>query len=225
MPKDVPSGANQTTTGYSLNEGENIIKIKGNFTCWNSKCNINVIQLQKDLTTCKAMCYGCSDLVFSATIPSTVTNTASMFQSSSISNSPAIPDGVLDTSEMFRGSLLVTAPTVPNSVKACSSMYESCDRLQGTVNVSSSATNLQKYLNSTGKNGTGISLTGINTDIVTNYQLAFFNAKITTIEQSFADLIKQPKPDTVTNAVCFRSTDTNLSSPITIAEVHSDWKQ
>ena len=225
VSKDVPTGVNQVTTSYTLNEGENIIKIKGNFTCWNSKCNINVIQLQKDLTTCRGMYYGCSDLVFSATIPSTVTNTSAMFQSSSISNSPAIPDGVLDTSSMFKGTLLVTAPTVPNSVQACSSMYESCDRLEGTVNVSSSATNLQKYLNFAGKNGTGIILTGINTDIVTNYQLAFYLSKVITIDQSFADLITKPKPSNVTNAVCFNANNENLSTPITIAEVHSDWKQ
>ena len=104
-------------------------------------------------------------------------------------------------------------------------MYDGCSSLQGSVNVPNSATDISKYLNSAGRNSEGISLTGINTSSVTNYNLAFYNAKITTIEQSFADLIQQAKPDTVTNAACFKSTDTYLSSPITIAEVHSDWKQ
>ena len=35
--------------------------------------------------------------------------------------------------------------------------------------------------------------------------------------------IQQAKPSTVTNAKCFRSNDAFLKTPITIAEVHSDW--
>ena len=226
VPKDVPSGSNQATTSYSLNEGENIIKIKGCFTCWNSKCNIDALQLQNDLTTCSGMFFGCPNITFNATIPSTVTNTNAMFRGSGLVNGVDIPSSVTNTASMYQSvGTLITPSIVPDTVTLCGSMYGGCVSLQGTVNVPNSATDISSFLNSAGTNGEGISVTGINTLSVTNYNLAFFNAKITTIEQSFADLIKQPKPATVTKSICFRASDTNLSSPITIAEVHSDWKQ
>ena len=226
VPKDVPTGTNQTTTGYSLNEGENIIKIKGNFTCWNSKCNIDALQLQNDLTTCSGMFYGCPNITFNATIPSTVTNTNAMFRGSGLVNGVDIPSSVTNTASMYQSvGTLKTPSIVPDTVTLCDSMYGGCVSLQGTVNVPNSATDISSFLNSAGTNGEGISVTGINTSSVTNYNLAFYGAKITTIEQSFADLIKQAKPATVTKSICFKASDTNLSSPITIAEVHSDWKQ
>ena len=225
VPKDVPTGTNQTTTGYSLNEGENIIKIKGNFTCWNSKCNIDALQLQNDLTTCSGMFYGCPNITFNATIPSTVTNTNAMFRGSGLVNGVDIPSSVTNTASMYQSvGTLKTPSIVPDTVTLCDSMYGGCVSLQGTVNVPNSATDISSFLNSAGTNGEGISVTGINTSSVTNYNLAFYGAKITTIEQSFADLIKQAKPATVTKSICFKASDTNLSSPITIAEVHSDWK-
>lgn len=225
IPKDIPTKTNATTTSYPLNEGENIIKIKGNFTCWGSKCNINVLQLQNDLTTCLGMFHDCTNIVFNATIPSTVKNTNSMFRSSRLVNGIDIPSSVTNTAAMYQyDTALKTASTVPDSVTMCETMYGGCTSLQGTVNVSNSATNISNYLSGAGTNGEGISVTGINTSSVTNYSSAFLNAKITTIEQSFADLIKQAKPSAVTNAKCFRVNDTNLKTPITIAEVHSDWK-
>ena len=226
IPNDIPSGANQQTTSYLLNEGENIIKIKGNFTCWDSKCNINVLQLQNDLTGCANMFYGCSDITFNATIPSTVTNTNGMFKLSGLTNGVDIPSSVTNTGSMYQlDTALITPSTVPDNVIVCDNMYAGCTSLQGTVNVPNSATDITKYLDAAGTNGEGISVIGINISSVTNYSIAFYNAKITTIEQSFADLIMQAKPDTVTDAICFRVIDTYLSSPITINEVHSDWKK
>jgi hypothetical protein len=225
VSKDVPTGTNGATTSYSLNEGENIIKIKGNFTCYNSKCNINVLQLQNDLNTCSNMFFGCTNITFNATIPATVTNTNSMFKSSGLVNGVDIPSSVTNTGSMYQyDAALKTPSTVPDSVIFCSTMYGGCSSLQGIVNVSNSATDISSYLSGAGTNGEGISVIGINTSSVTNYNEAFYNSKVTTIEQSFADLIKQAKPETVTKAVCFRTANAYLSSPITIAEVHSDWK-
>lgn len=133
-PKTLPDNYSYYTgderSHFILPQGENIIKIQGSFSLLNSKCNIEVIKLQDNLTNCEHMFQGCSNLVnFETVIPSTVTNCTAMFYETGITTTPNIPQNVISCSMMFYECKNLTTISEDNKI-----LYQTKPEFNDTFN-------------------------------------------------------------------------------------------
>ena len=96
------------------------------------------------VTNTASMFQSCRNFNQPITIPNTVTNAASMFSLCSILNQPiTIGNSVTDTSSMFQSCRYFNQPTtIPNTVTNAASMFHSCVRFNQPIIIPNTVTNI-----------------------------------------------------------------------------------
>ena len=109
VAQELPTGGGYSQTrAYTVSNGQKI-KIKGNFSLYETTLLIKDIVLQNDLVSCGNMFDGCTGLTKAPVIPSSVTNCVSMFRMcTSLTIAPVIPNSVYDCGNMFEGCTNLT---------------------------------------------------------------------------------------------------------------------
>ena len=109
VAQELPTGGSYSQTrAYTVSNGQKI-KIKGNFSLYETTLLIKDIVLQNDLVSCSYMFNGCTGLTKAPVIPSSVTNCMCMFRMcTSLTQAPVIPNSVNDCGNMFEGCTNLT---------------------------------------------------------------------------------------------------------------------